>query len=498
MHRRGVTPVLGVMFLILITVASTIALYGNVVGMLRLPEDNYMYQLTIEAVELDAAEDRIVIYVKNQGDETAEIDSVYVRTLQGVGYKAYLQNTVRISPRETKKIEAVASNDLKAGEIYIVKVAPSGVALSATALSGTAEWKEYPSNPLLSQGNPPAGWVGTFEPYYPSVIYDSSHFGEDAGDPIGGTGKTYQVTPYYKMWFDTHDGIAFAYSEDGKSWYVVGKITGLTAAEQRHPVVLYDAGGFGGGAKYRIYYWTGALDNSSVKQVDPIGYAESNDGISWFNERMVQQDPKRPLVIKGSSTWWYHVYGASHVIYNASGTNKGASTPNNYSDDNPRTYKFIMFFDVGDVQQPGYTWVYEASALAYSVDGIHWIRYGDQPVLLPTQGKWDSNYAYHAHIVYSDGKYHMWYSGGSGNLHYYDGIGYAYSTDLISWTKDPEPVFHKDDGVQWREDRSYTPWVLHSPTKFDGHGDSYSYKMWFTGKSAAMGYAIGHAYAQEP
>jgi hypothetical protein len=73
----------------------------------------------------------------------------------------------------------------------------------------------------------------------------------------------------------------------------------------------------------------------------------------------------------------------------------------------------------------------------------------------------------------------MWFCGGPNTNH---GIGYACSNDGINWNKDAaNPIFHKGDNVEWRDERTYTPVVI---------GD----QMWFSGKDKDTGiYAIGYA-----
>src|SRR4030042_1489472 len=87
----------------------------------------------------------------------------------------------------------------------------------------------------------------------------------------------------------------------------------------------------------------------------------------------------------------------------------------------------------------------------------------------------------------------MWYSGGPGTNH---GIGYATSSDGMNWTKHPDnPIFYKDDGEDWRNNRTYTPWVLYDVANFSGHCDACPYKMWFSGRSTDGKYSIGYACA---
>ena len=69
-----------------------------------------------------------------------------------------------------------------------------------------------------------------------------------------------------------------------------------------------------------------------------------------------------------------------------------------------------------------------------------------------------------------------------------DGIGYAESTDGTLWEEDPNnPIFHVNEGVGWRLDRTYTPSVLRN---------GWTYKMWFSGKDTAGNSTIGYSPSQ--
>ena len=161
---------------------------------------------------------------------------------------------------------------------------------------------------------------------------------------------------------------------------------------------------------------------------------------------------------------------------------------------NPFDYTFAMYYD-------GTTGGVESIGLGYSADGnTNWRIYGSAPVLdhgVPGGGDWDSDYVTAGTIIQGDdGLWRMWYSGsgpsGGGN----QGIGYATSADGITWTKDPgNPISSIYQAVAWRNSRCYTPSVLYSSTRFDGHGDAADYKMWFTGEASynenrTIGYAI--------
>ena len=188
-----------------------------------------------------------------------------------------------------------------------------------------------------------------------------------------------------------------------------------------------------------------------------LSHCRFNRRRDWQNDQVLTQDVTMPLVTGDPSNWSAGSYGPITIFYNPSAANTGS---------NPFDYTFSMYYDVTTGGQ-------EAIALGYSTDGNHWIRYGNAPVLSHgNPGDWDSDYATHGTVIKgSDGIWRMWYSGsgpsGSGEW----GIGYATSTDGLTWTKDPgNPIFSIYQGVAWRNSRCYTPSVLYSSTLFDGHG----------------------------
>jgi hypothetical protein len=327
------------------------------------------------------------------------------------------------------------------------------------AASASSTWLEYPTNPVYSTGS---------KAYYPYVLYDSDAFSHH--------GDTY----YYKMWYSTGSTVKLAYSNDGVNWVPQSSSDLSALTNPNHPVVIYSASGFGGGIYYNMWYW-----NSASEYIDPIRCAESSDGITWVNDQAVTQDPSAKLVEGWVSPYWfYSSYGPSAVIYN----------PFGYSSLNtadPLGNKYVMYYDAASqgYAPDGST---EGTALAMSADGLSWSRYGTQPVLKASGGTaWDSGYAYAWSVIKIGGLYCMYYSGGQTNS--YPGIGYAESTDGITWTKQATSLMHISDGVAWRSSRTYTPCVVYDMNSFSGHGDSSYLKMWYTGLSGSN-YAIGYAY----
>ena len=316
-------------------------------------------------------------------------------------------------------------------------------------------WTEDGSNPVFDP---------TAKAYYPTLVYDASQF-SGHGDAA-----------YYKMWFGSTSGVGYAYSNDGTSWTEgANPVSGLVNAH--HPLVEYYSDGFTGvnsGSNpssstmyYRMWYW----DTSQLYSINDIRYAESPDGTNWYNDQPLQNGIV-PIISGIHPDWNRGSYGPCDVLYNPGASNTGTD------------WTFTMYYD-------GTTGGDESIGLGFSADGITWTGYdadsdGDaDPVLVGSGSGWDQDYVSRATIIkVGASDYRMWFSGGVGTMNH--GIGYATSVDGITWTKSVcNPIFHKDDGVSWRDSRSYCPMVIYQGG---------TWKMWFSGKDIATGnYAIGYA-----
>ena len=332
----------------------------------------------------------------------------------------------------------------------------------AEAMNG---WTEYASNPVFDPSDT------SVRAYYPWVLYDASKF------------SGHGASNYYKMWYGTGSTLRLAYSDDGINWNEQGGDLN-TLTNPHHPVVVYDASGFGGSVYYKIWYW-----DSSSPYGNPIRYAESTDGIAWINDQAITQNPTSQLVEGWVSPYWFYAsYGPGAVLYDPSGYGSI-----NHGD--PMGNKYIMYYDacsMGSAPDGSD----EATALAYSADGKYWSRYGSEPVLKAGGGStWDSGYAYVWTVLEVSGTYKMWYSGGQTDSN--DGIGYAESADGITWTKSASPVMLFTDGIAWRSARTYTPRVIYDSSRFSGHGDDAYYKMWYSGVQGSN-YAVGYAFIPAP
>jgi hypothetical protein len=296
---------------------------------------------------------------------------------------------------------------------------------------------EYLSNPVYTDGN---------KAYYPTII--------EEGDG-------------YKMWYASQTDIMMTTSSDGIVWMDPKFCTGLISAN--HPLVKKI------GDSYRIWYWDTSAQPVPYT-INAIRTAISSGGVDWQYDQPLTQDDEYRLITGSGTGWNSGSYGPGDVIYNPSGYNS-------LDDENIWNNKYVMYYMTTNGNN-------EYVGLAYSADGKHWKRYGNAPVLKPCTEDddpsvgWDYRSVGYPTVINDADGWHMWFCGGP-NTNY--GIGYAWSNDGINWTKDAaNPIFHKDDGVPWRNERTYTPVVIGN-------------QMWFSGKYASTGvYAIGYATASPP
>jgi len=159
---------------------------------------------------------------------------------------------------------------------------------------------------------------------------------------------------------------------------------------------------------------------------------------------------------------------------------------------NADSARYEMWFSASRGPDAQSNWNPIRIGFATSTDGISWTKH-PHPVLEPDAGTWDESYVDGAKIIRENGQYKMWYIG-SGSTHPDGGIGYATSPDGKNWTKDTinNPVIVPDT-VTWEAggyDYCYF-YVL----SVQGGG----YKMWYAGnvKGEETKKSIGYATSDD-
>lgn len=250
----------------------------------------------------------------------------------------------------------------------------------------TLRWVDYQNNPILSVKDIP---YFTFVVDQAQVMYDN--------------GK-------YKMWFENlynsgHGDISYAESNDGISWqtessnpiFTVGKAGAWDDYAVAAGYIFKENG------VYKLYYAGMQDPHTGARQ---IGLATSTDGIHW------ERYSDNPVFESDSSQYFLGVHSVLKI--------------NNV---------YYMYYDAS----PENDYKFNIN-LATSTDGIHWTKYNGNPILSPTQA-WEAGSISYATIVQDENGYKMTYGNNVQN-----GIGMAYSSDGIHWTKDSSnPVFDLSD-----------------------------------------------------
>ncbi|MFA6053822.1 MAG: hypothetical protein WC769_00465 [Thermodesulfovibrionales bacterium] len=216
-------------------------------------------------------------------------------------------------------------------------------------------------------------------------------------------------------------------------------VTGLSAAGPYHPRVLYNASGWNiGGTPYAgpfLMYYTDGTTWTSTR------VAHSADGNSWTDIGLCNG---------------VHLYSGG-VIYNFDVLYEGGTTWKAYADNGGGQIEYYI-----------------------STDGINWT--GTAHNILGTLQAWETWFT-SPHVIKSGSQYVMYYgSGGAGSN---QGIGVAFSTDGQNFAKSSSnPIFSTSGAPSWRNDRTYTPYVI---------PDGTSWIMYYTGRSTAGVYSVGYA-----
>ena len=122
---------------------------------------------------------------------------------------------------------------------------------------------------------------------------------------------------------------------------------------------------------------------------------------------------------------------------------------------------------------------------ATSTDGVSWTKHASNPVIdVGPPGSWDDETVTPGAVIFDGSSYKMWYWG-------YDGTslrtGYATSGDGIDWTKHASnPVLPVGPFAVWDWSSVIIPTVLYDGT---------SYNLWYDGANftTASGFKIGYA-----
>lgn len=316
----------------------------------------------------------------------------------------------------------------KAVELFL-RYQPEQSASSSSAASYPSLWSEYSGNPLFG-GNVD----GVNRAYYPAVVKAGSIYHVWYGNG--------QMTLHCaSVYADFHDVVhpGTIVTVDG-----VG-ITNFFSTNVYHPVVDYSATGWTvNGTNYSevfIMYATPGFNRVSVMV--------SSNGSNWSSLGDCTGIMSSPN--QGVNVYTFEILQESVTDWKAYADNGG-----------------------GEIQY--YT----------STNGFNWTNQGTN--ILGSEYQWWENPTNYRNIaprvVKDNGIYHLYFSGGTNNNN--KGIGLAISSNGYEFSKATNnPIFWVHDGPAWRNDRTYTPWIIR---------DGSLWRMYFSGRSTAGGvYSVGMA-----
>lgn len=258
----------------------------------------------------------------------------------------------------------------------------------------------------------------------------------------------------YRMYFSwrPQKSVAVTESKDGYHWSAPQICLGPRETEEgwedelNRPCVVYKEG------IYHMWY-TGQYKAGEADGTSHIFYATSTDGLNFERQTLTP-------VMSSELPW------EKRAIMN----------PDVMWDEENQEYK--MWYSAGEQYEPN------AIGHATSKDGIHWIKYEQNPVFQANpENTWEQHKSAGCHVEKIDGWYVIFYIG------YFDEdyaqIGIARSKDGVSnWERHPENPIIAPTPDGFDGEACYKPYTI-----FDGE----KWMLWYNGRVGTME-QIGVAY----
>jgi len=128
--KKGISPILATLLLIVIAVAAVIVTYAWVMTFTTTQTTTAGKMIKFDSANINATSDVLTVYVRNTGTEVVTIDSLYV---DGVSYTSNATGFGTLTTSGKSSVTTVSLNgteaglDFISGTFYKVKVAGPGV-----------------------------------------------------------------------------------------------------------------------------------------------------------------------------------------------------------------------------------------------------------------------------------------------------------------------------------------------------------------------------------
>jgi len=128
--RKGISPIVATVLLILIAIATGIVIYAFAAGWVgtRFSEATGPQAILVVEKAFSNTTDtkHFTLYVRNDGAGPAKIVRAYVTSPDGTTEKIDLTNAITINPGETEEVDVTPNNiSIESGKVYTIKLVSS-------------------------------------------------------------------------------------------------------------------------------------------------------------------------------------------------------------------------------------------------------------------------------------------------------------------------------------------------------------------------------------
>lgn len=126
--KKGISPILATLLLIVIAVAAIIVTYAWVISFTTTQTRQAGKMIKFDSAVINATSEVVTVYVRNWGTEQVTIDKIYIDGIDHTGNATGLPTTLNVEGVTTVTLNGTAAGlNFNVGSYYKVKVAGSGV-----------------------------------------------------------------------------------------------------------------------------------------------------------------------------------------------------------------------------------------------------------------------------------------------------------------------------------------------------------------------------------
>jgi len=126
--KKGISPILATLLLIVIAVAAVIVTYAWVLTFTTTQTTTAGKMIKFDSTFINATSEDVTVYVRNWGTEVVTIDKIYIDGIDHTSSATGLPSTLNVEATSTITLDGTqAGLDFSSGSTYKVKVTGPGV-----------------------------------------------------------------------------------------------------------------------------------------------------------------------------------------------------------------------------------------------------------------------------------------------------------------------------------------------------------------------------------